>query len=336
MIARADEGDRMWAKIEEREKKDADREHTINVLREENQTLKNDKERLEQEVEEVKTCFKTFECKTENGDRVEMAGVLGWLRETVQLKEKVQELEQMLSNKGYTIKATKAENDYKKKEMEKEAEIETLTKVIKMLKDQTDGDDNLELPVLLGKLEEALHVFGVKYAPTDDHIDDISACESDIISLISTDSYKNNACCTTRDFKGLMDKEHYTVMSRLIDGVSSMAQEGLCTSGAVREDDDDIEDEEGRDDIVSVLSPDIFSVMPPREEGDGDDDCQADGDGDEDEQALDTEDIHLKKVFDILAQDEESVSSVRVWGDEEESSIRVWGDSSSRSAAASE
>ena len=61
VIARADEGDRMWAKIEEREKKDADREHTINDLREENQTLKDDKERLEQEVEEVKTCFKTFE-----------------------------------------------------------------------------------------------------------------------------------------------------------------------------------------------------------------------------------------------------------------------------------
>ena len=334
MIARADEADRMWAKIEEREKKDADHEHTINVLREENQTLKNDKERLEQEVEEVKTCFKIFECKTENGDKVEMAGVLGWLRETVQLKEKVQELEQMLSNKGYTIKATKAENDYKKKEMEKEAEIETLTKVIKMLKDQTDGEDDLELPVLLGKLEETLHVFGVKYVPTDDKLDDISACQSDIISLNSTDSYKNDACCTTRDFKGLMDKEHYTVMSRLIDGIGSMAQEGLCTSGAGGEEDEDIEDEEGRDDIVSVLSPDIFSVMSPREEG-GDDDCSQ-ADEEEEEQAVDTEDIHLKKVLDILAQDEESVSSIRVWGDEEESSIRVWGDSSSRSAASSE
>jgi len=317
VIARADEGDRMWAKIEEREMKDADREHTINVLREENQTLKNDKERLEQEVEEVKTCFKTFECKTENGDRVEMAGVLGWLRETIQLKEKVQELEQMLSNKGYTLKATKAENDYKKKEMEKEAEIETLTKVIKMLKDQTDGDDNLELPVLLGKLEETLHVFGVKYVPTDDKLDDISACESeDIISLNSTDSYKNNACCTTRDFKGLMDKEHYTVMSRLIDGFNSMNQEGLCTSGAVEEDDDDIEDEEetenyeGRDDIVSVLSP--------RE----DDDCSQ-ADKEQEEQAVDKEDIHMAKVLRILDQeeDEESIESIRVWGDAEEESI---------------
>ena len=331
VIARADEADRMWAKIEEREKKDADHEHTINVLREENQTLKDDKERLEQEVEEVKTCFKTFECKTESGEKVEMAGVLGWLRETVQLKEKVQELEQMLSNKGYTIKATKAEKDYKKKEMEKEAEIETLTKVIKMLKDQTDGEDNLELPVLLGKLEETLHRFGVKYVPTDDHIDDISACQSDIMSLNSTDSYKNDACCTTRDFKGLMDKEHYTVMSRLIDGIGSMAQEGLCTSGAGGEEDEDIEDEEGRDDIVSVLSPGIFSVMSPREEGDGDDDCSQ-ADEDEEEQAVD---IHLKKVLDILAQDEESVSSIRVWGDEEESSIRVWG-GDDRSAAASE
>ena len=316
MIARADEGDRMWAKIEEREKKDADRDHTISVLREENQTLKNDKERLEQEVEEVKTCFKTFECKTESGEKVEMAGVLGWLRETIQLKEKVQELEQMLSNKGYTIKATKAENDYKKKELEKEAEIETLTKVIKMLKDQTDGEDNLELPVLLGKLEETLHVFGVKYVPADNHVDDISACGSDIISLNSTDSCINNDCCTTRDFKGLVDKEQYTMMNRLVAGFGSMAQEGLCTSGAVEED-DDVEDEEetenyeDRDDIVSVLSP--------RE-----DDACSQADKEEEEPAVDKEDIHMAKVLRILDQeeDEESIESIRVWGDADEESIR--------------
>ena len=113
-----------------------------------------------------------------------------------------------------------------------------------------------------------------------------------------------------------MDKEHYTVMSRLIDGFNSMNQEGLCTSGAVEED-EDVEDEEetenyeGRDDIVSVLSP--------RE----DDDCSQ-ADKEEEEQAVDKEDIHMAKVLRILDQeeDEESIESIRVWGDADEESIR--------------
>jgi len=53
VIARADEGDRMWAKIQEREKKDADREHTISVLREDE--LNDDIDRMRHRFNEVIT-----------------------------------------------------------------------------------------------------------------------------------------------------------------------------------------------------------------------------------------------------------------------------------------
>ena len=161
MLARADETDRLWSKIEEREKKFNAREIIVGVLRDENSNLLCEKNKLQAEVDQLKRCF---EMANENlgspGHEDQMPWLMSQLRENVTLKEKVDELEEIIRCNGYTVKAAAAEHDFKVMETKLALEVEELTKVIEMLKRQQGGADDVEVPVLLGKLEEALLMFG--------------------------------------------------------------------------------------------------------------------------------------------------------------------------------
>ena len=59
IIARADKGERLWSKIEEREKKFAAKEITLCAFYNENTSLQSEKKRLHAEVAELKQCFES-------------------------------------------------------------------------------------------------------------------------------------------------------------------------------------------------------------------------------------------------------------------------------------
>ena len=59
IVARADKGERLWSKIEEREKKFAARAIMLCAFRDENASLQSEKKRLHAEVAELKQCFES-------------------------------------------------------------------------------------------------------------------------------------------------------------------------------------------------------------------------------------------------------------------------------------
>lgn len=190
VITRAEDGEKLWSKMKEREKRFNDRKSIVAALREQNANLKFDKKTLQTEVDHLRYCFETFNIKLQDtGDKIHMPWLLSLLRDNVSLKERVAELEEIVRGEGYTVKAAEAEQDFRKKEIELSTEIEKVTFVIGMLKGQAQEGENFEVSVLLTKLEEALLVFG--HGEHDEaHIDDIiSAASSDITSLMSHDSF---------------------------------------------------------------------------------------------------------------------------------------------------
>lgn len=98
--------------------------------------------------------------------------LLAQLRDSVALKEKVVELEEVIHCEGYTIKAKEAEISYMKKEEELKFELVKVSQIIETLKDQTAGVKNMEVPVLLGKLEECLQEIGEDIEDDEDDEDD--------------------------------------------------------------------------------------------------------------------------------------------------------------------
>lgn len=177
--------------MKEREKRFAERKVLVGTLRDENASLKYDKKKLQTEIDELKNCLETFNIQLgDTGGKLHMPWLLSQLRDNVSLKERVTELEEIIRSGGYTIKAAEAERDYRKKEFELAAEIENVTSVMEMLKDQVQGVDKTNAAVLLGKLEEALSMFGYD-AYEKEHIDDmVTAASSDITSMISNDTFK--------------------------------------------------------------------------------------------------------------------------------------------------
>jgi hypothetical protein len=158
VIARADEGERLWSKIEEREKRHETITLFIGLLRDENTSLIRDKKKLQAEIEELKCCLEKNTVKGLNtsDDESQMPWLISQLRERVRLREKVAEMEDVISNGGYTVKAAQAEDQYNKIKNKLAREVEELTEVIAMLKSQLGGVDDVKVPVVLGKLEEAL------------------------------------------------------------------------------------------------------------------------------------------------------------------------------------
>lgn len=241
------------------------------------------------------------------GDKVHMPWLLSQLRDTVQLKERIVELEEIIRGEGYTIKAAEAESAFKKREGEIAEDLKKLTAVMEMLKGQVEAVDDVEVPVLLGKLEEALLVLGYvgdNRGELDDIVSQIlSATSSDAMSLNTNDSFTDDKwvksnCITARDFRELMDPAHYDLMTSLA--------EGLQFGDNQNEEKDDASLEE-REDIAS-----------PRDDGgnDGDEHDCGDVDGDDEERNEDNigkpRDIHLEKVLKI-AEGEVDDSDWRNW-----------------------
>ena len=71
LIARAEEGERLWSKIEEREKKFESKELTIASLRAENAALVAEKEELQANLDEQKKCMGELNLKLSGtGDKI--------------------------------------------------------------------------------------------------------------------------------------------------------------------------------------------------------------------------------------------------------------------------
>ncbi|KAL3822212.1 hypothetical protein ACHAXA_000652 [Cyclostephanos tholiformis] len=146
---RADEGERLWTRIEEREKKFKFKEIVIEVLRNENTDLRCEKQELQAEIEKLKKCFGMVNDNLDSpANEDQMPWLMSQLRENVSLKEKVDELEEIIRCKGYTVKAAAAERDFNVMKAKLALKKEELTKVIEMLKGQLVKLDDLLVDIV--------------------------------------------------------------------------------------------------------------------------------------------------------------------------------------------
>ncbi len=163
VLARVDEGERLRSKIEEQEKKFKFREIVVGHLRNENTDLRWEKQELQAEIERLQKCLAIVNVNLGSpAGEEQMPWLMSQLRENVSLKEKVDELEEVIRGKGYTVKAATAEYDFNVMKTKLASEKEKLTEVIEVLKGQLVKvvHDDFEVPIFLGKLEEAISVFG--------------------------------------------------------------------------------------------------------------------------------------------------------------------------------
>ena len=171
VLARVDEGERVWAKIDMRELRLKERKIIIRTQRDEIASLKLDKKELKNEVDLLKKCYAALHLElSETGDRIDMSWLLSQLRNNATLKEKNAELEEMLVGKGYTVKAAEAENDLRKKELELTTEIEeikAIKEVMESLRDNANDGDGIEISELLNKLEVAILMLGSEGVPNE-------------------------------------------------------------------------------------------------------------------------------------------------------------------------
>lgn len=232
-MSRAEEGERLWSKIKEREKRFNERKIIVGALREENTNLKFDKRKLQTELDQLKNCFETFNLKlSDTGDKVHMPWLLSQLRDNVALKEKVTELEEIVRGGGYTVMAADAEKDFRTKEIELATEIERVSGVIGMLKDQAHDEEGdvhkFEVSVLLGKLEEALLMFGHDgYEKVTNNDDIVSAASSDVTSMMSHESFIKEREIVTAMSNANWNKQGCSVMSSFTEGCSNLQRGGL-------------------------------------------------------------------------------------------------------------
>jgi hypothetical protein len=154
--ARVEQADKVWAKIEEREKKFTLKECTNHLLREENDNLRLEEKKLKSEIDELNGAFEHYKLHfAQDGEKVDMAYFLSKLRETVKLNNRISQLEKIVEEKGYVADVYKAECDLRAKERNVVAGIEAVGQVLSMLKSVLD-EEEVEAPRVIGKLEESL------------------------------------------------------------------------------------------------------------------------------------------------------------------------------------
>eukprot|EP00956_Cyclotella_meneghiniana_P043304 scaffold263390_cov76-Cyclotella_meneghiniana.AAC.1 len=154
--ARVEQADKMWAKIEEREKKFTLKECTNNLLREENDNLRLEEKKLKTQIDELNSAFEQYKLHfAQDGERVDMAYFLSKLRETVKLNNRIEQLEKMVEEKGYVVDVFKAECELREKERTVMDGIDAVSQVLAMLKSVLN-EDEVEAPRVIGKLEESL------------------------------------------------------------------------------------------------------------------------------------------------------------------------------------
>jgi chromosome segregation ATPase len=154
--AKVEQADKVWAKIEEREKKFVLKECTNHLLREENDNLRLEEKKLKSEIDELNGAFEQYKLHfAQDGEKVDMAYFLSKLRETVKLNNRISQLEKIVEEKGYVADVYKAECDLRAKERNVVAGIEAVGQVLSMLKSVLD-EEEVEAPRVIGKLEESL------------------------------------------------------------------------------------------------------------------------------------------------------------------------------------
>lgn len=154
--ARVEQADKIWAKIEEREKKFTLKECTNHLLREENDNLRVKEKKLKSEIDELNGAFEQYKLHfAQDGEKVDMAYFLSKLRETVKLNNRIDQLEKIVREKGYIVDVHKAECDLREKERTVTAGIEAVGQVLSMLKSVLN-EEEVEAPRVIGKLEESL------------------------------------------------------------------------------------------------------------------------------------------------------------------------------------
>lgn len=159
---RVENADKIWAKIEEREKKFTLKECTSNLLREENDNLRLEQKRLMSEINELNEAFEHYNLQfAQDGEKVDMPYFLSKLRETVHLNNRIAELEELVQEKGYVSDIFQAERDLREKERNVASGIEALNQVLAMLKSLLD-EGEVEAPRVIGKLEESLLLWAEK------------------------------------------------------------------------------------------------------------------------------------------------------------------------------
>ncbi|KAL3798037.1 hypothetical protein HJC23_012328 [Cyclotella cryptica] len=160
--ARVENAEKVWAKIEEREKKFTLKECTSNILREENDNLRLEQKRLRSEINELNEAFELYNLQfAQDGEKIDMPYFLSKLRETVHLNNRIAELEKLVQEKGYVSDVFQAECDLREKERCVASSIDALNHVLTMLKSLLN-EEEVEAPRVIGKLEEALLLWAEK------------------------------------------------------------------------------------------------------------------------------------------------------------------------------
>jgi chromosome segregation ATPase len=154
--SRVEQAEKMWAKIEEREKRFTLKECANHLLREENDNLRLEERKLKSEIDELNEAFEQYKLHfAQDGERIDMAYFLSKLRETVKLNNRIEQLEKVVEEKGYVVDIYKAECELREKERTVMAGIEAVGEVLSMLKSVLN-EEEVEAPRVIGKLEESL------------------------------------------------------------------------------------------------------------------------------------------------------------------------------------
>ena len=240
LMDRCHEAEIMWARIEERTKKFDAKESVIGLLREENNNLLTQEKHLRSEISELKHICETVQVQF-SGENVDMAYFTSQLRNSIQLKNKIEQLEELIQGKGFTKVMVEAENKLRQKERQMASDIDKINEIFEMLKPQVCKEE-IEVPRLIGLLEESLALFsddkGIDNVSTkatdDDDEEDYSVNTNNSTDNIpSTNSYS----CST--FKCTSSKPEGPVIDFLQDikfGLLSIHNEGLCLGGSTSPD----------------------------------------------------------------------------------------------------
>ena len=275
-----------------------------------------EKKTLQAEINELKQCFEMANVKTStNGEKIFMPWLMSQLRENVTLKEKVKELEEIIHCKGYTVKAAAAETDLKMMEKKLASEMEKLKKVIEMLKGQLVGNEDFEVPVFLGKLEEALLVFGHDVTIKPPIMDILSSESLEIMSLNpdnTHDSWVKPRCFACKKVEGAFkeDMDYYDDYDDDDEYSDEEADfededEDECEFGDDDYDDDDDNDEEEEEEEEE-------EAAEKDDEEEEEEDYDEEEDNEEDEEVEEEEEVEEVNNNDEYDEDGAEVTKAHV------------------------
>jgi len=238
LIARCDEADILWSRIEERQKKFAAKEKMTSLLYEENATLHNLEKELRNEISELQRSFDTVKLELA-GRNIDTSYFVSQLRNTTKLKDRISELEEIVEGAGYTKDLIEEKRIMTKKEAELSGNIEKVNAIFEMLKPQVNNGD-IDVPSLIGKLEECLDLFseentyedGQSKASSEEEGEEedfsINSNHTAELNAISADSKFGLFKCTGSNNDGSVVKDFFQDFKF---GLRSIKNEGFCATG---------------------------------------------------------------------------------------------------------